>query len=432
MRRSLISRRSVALGALAGALSLTTLAGTAAAGSGSAVPISATEGTPVSGTVATYTSSVTANERFVVQMYADLLGRRPSVQDLAFATNFLDQTGTREQLASVLLGSDEYRAALVSSIYGAFLRRVASPADVSAGTSFLSGGGTDEQFEALVLGSTEYFVSEGGGTVDGFLHALYQDVLGRPIDVPAETFFTQALAGGATDADVALDVLTSTEARQDLVARWFEQYLRRSPTASDLQFFTGELAASATDEDVIAAIVGSDEYFAKVPASFASATIDWGDGTPVTSGSISGDAIAGSHTYAEEGSFAVTVTVTDLDGTFEFDQTVTVADAPLSAAPVSFTVAKKTAFTQTVATFTDGNPAAGAGDFTASIDWGDGRTSTGVIGAAAQGGFAVVGSHHYDVKGSYAITVHVQDAGGATATAVGTATVTSKGSIRPG
>jgi hypothetical protein len=428
MRTSLICRRSVALVALAGALSLTAFAGTAAAGSGAAVPISTVEGALVSGTVATYATTVTTNDRFVAQAYADILGRSPSAQDAAFAINFLDQTGTRQQLASVLLTSDEYRAATVHSGFVTFLRRDASAGEVSTWTTFLKSGGSDEQFKAILLGSAEYFAGQGGGTNDGFLNALFLDVLGRTIDPASEQLFTQALATTETRADVALDVLTSTEARQDLVAGFFEQFLHRSASPAEVQAFTAALAGGATDEDVIASLVGSGEYFASV--SSPPVTIDWGDGTPATVGSITGDSVTGSHTYSEEGTYPVTVTVTDIDGTFTFDSTATVTDAPLSAASTSFSVAKKTDSTETVATFTDANPAAGAGDFAASIDWGDGQTSSGVISAAPNGGFAVDGNHRYDTKGSYQVTVQVQDAGGATVTAVSNATVGTKGSIK--
>jgi hypothetical protein len=54
-----------------------------------------------------------------------------------------------------------------------------------------------------------------------------------------------------------------------------------------------------------------------------------------------------------------------------------------------------TAFTGTVATFTATDPKATAGGFTATIDWGDGTTSTGTIAADTNGGFDVTGTHTY-------------------------------------
>lgn len=137
--------------------------------------------------------------------------------------------------------------------------------------------------------------------------------------------------------------------------------------------------------------------------------------------------MTGSHTYADEGAYSVTIVVTDLDGTITIPALAMVADAPLTAKPVSFTAVKKTTFTGSVATFTDANPAGKASEFTASIVWGDGRTSPGTVSALTGGGFAVVGTHRYEAKGAYAVAVHIADMGGSTADAAGTATVTSKG-----
>ena len=61
----------------------------------------------------------------------------------------------------------------------------------------------------------------------------------------------------------------------------------------------------------------------------------------------------------------------------------------------SRTRAPALAFTATVATFTDDNPFGEAGDFTATINWGDGQTSTGSIRVNPLGGFEVTGSHTY-------------------------------------
>jgi hypothetical protein len=155
-------------------------------------------------------------------------------------------------------------------------------------------------------------------------------------------------------------------------------------------------------------------------------TIDWGDGSPSSYLPAVASTVDGSHTYADEGVYPIEVVVSDLDGVTEIQGTATVAAAPLTATAVSFAVPKKTAFTQTVATFVDGNPGAKASEFTASIAWGDGSSSRGTVTAFSGGGFAVTGSHSYESKGRYEVAVHVKDVGGATADAVSSAEVTSK------
>src|SRR5580704_14776217 len=79
--------------------------------------------------------------------------------------------------------------------------------------------------------------------------------------------------------------------------------------------------------------------------------------------------------------------------------------------------------TTTVATFTDPNPNASASDFTATIDWGDGTSTTGTVVAQSTGGFAVDGVHVYADEGKYTVGVTIKDIGGAIAITTSTATV---------
>src|SRR6478736_4837048 len=118
------------------------------------------------------------NTRFINQAYEDLVGR--PVDRLAAATysHFLAVGGTRTQFAGILTGSGEYRTRLVQQFYEEFLNRPATPGEVSFGAGFLQQGGTDSQLRGLILAGQEYF-THAGGTNEGFLTKLFQDLLGR-------------------------------------------------------------------------------------------------------------------------------------------------------------------------------------------------------------------------------------------------------------
>ncbi len=64
--------------------------------------------------------------------------------------------------------------------------------------------------------------------------------------------------------------------------------------------------------------------------------------------------------------------------------------------------------TATIATFTDANAASIAGDFTATIAWGDGLTTTGTVTKTA-GVYSVVGTHTYTSAGYYSAKVTIAD-----------------------
>jgi hypothetical protein len=162
------------------------------------------------------------------------------------------------------------------------------------------------------------------------------------------------------------------------------------------------------------------------------ATIVWGDGN-TNQGTISFDAVnkryvvSGTNTYGDEGTYTLRVTITDVGGAAPAVTTkqVAVSDALLSnGTGLTFTPIEGSGFSGPVATFTDANPNATAGDFTATIDYGDasGTVST-TVKAAGGGRFSVLGAHTYAEEGTYPIHVTVTDKGGSNVTADGSASV---------
>src|SRR5262249_32535886 len=64
----------------------------------------------------------------------------------------------------------------------------------------------------------------------------------------------------------------------------------------------------------------------------------------------------------------------------------------------------------------DADPAGELGDYTARIDWGDGKQSIGTISKGASG-FIVLGDHEYGEGGGYSTSVTVSDLGGSSTAA---------------
>jgi hypothetical protein len=194
-------------------------------------------------------------------------------------------------------------------------------------------------------------------------------------------------------------------------------------TASPVDFSINEGAAFNG-----AVATFTDDNPAAVPSDFT-ATIDWGDGTSPTAGSIGSSSAAfvviGMHTYADEGSFTATVTISDVSpgtGTATATDTATVTESDsLSGTPVTFTATAGTSFTGTVANFTDSYAGNTPADLTATIDWGDATTSAGTV-AGGGGSFSVSGTHTYAGSGTFSVTVTLSDDAPGTATAMVTST----------
>jgi Bacterial Ig-like domain (group 1) len=153
-------------------------------------------------------------------------------------------------------------------------------------------------------------------------------------------------------------------------------------------------------------------------ASEYSASIEWGDGA-TSAGTVSGGggsfAVSGKHTYAEEGSYTITVAITDVDNSSnsaKTSSTATVADAAL-ASECATPATTVQAFAGPTATFTDADPGGMSSDYTAKVEWGDGTESAGTVSAGTgPGPYTVSGSHAYSSTGPFTITTTITDAGG--------------------
>jgi len=166
-----------------------------------------------------------------------------------------------------------------------------------------------------------------------------------------------------------------------------------------------------------------------------SPTINWGDGSQPTAGSVvfNGTSwiVLGSHLYSEEGGYTVTVTVNDPNHD-SGQGPAAVGDAAINVTANNCSALTYQPFNGPVGTLVD---SAASSDPTATfsvvIQWGDGMHSNGSVNKNTNP-WTLIGGHTYTAVGTYNLTVTVTDDGGSTSTCYPTMTVTSGDPPPPG
>jgi autotransporter-associated beta strand protein len=208
---------------------------------------------------------LTPNERFVADVYPDLLGRPADPAGLAYWGDQLDAgAATRAQVTAALVGSAEYRVRTVEGFYLQYLHRPADLPGLQAAVAAWAAGATQEQLKAAFLASPEYFALHGGSNT-GFVQALYLDALGRPADPAGLAAAVNALAQGGSRATLALALLQSSEGEQLVVNGLYLRLLHRPADPPALAADAAALQQGALrDEQLAAVLAASPEYFQNV------------------------------------------------------------------------------------------------------------------------------------------------------------------------
>jgi ELWxxDGT repeat protein len=277
---------------------------------------------------------------------------------------------------------------------------------ISAGGSYEVTEGQNLAMHASVQGATDPRQLHYAWDVDG--DGVFNDARGANVLLTGGQLQKLGLHGGPQLHTVTVEV---TDAVGNILGT----------ASTTLKIDDAPLAVTGTAFDVT-----EGQNFNRNIASFTdpggaekiekyTASIKWGDGS-TSNGTIVFDGthfrVSGQHQYAEQGTYNVSVSVSDDSGPASTAQTkVTVHDAPIYASRVHIRTMVGQNFSGPVARFHDGNPLGKLGEFSAQINWGDGTTTTGTIQTNGPGNYVVLGSHTYATANSYLVDVTLLDDG---------------------
>jgi hypothetical protein len=201
-----------------------------------------------------------ANARFVVAAYRELLGREPDTAGLDFHLARLTSGGdrSREAFAYGLAFSVEGSRRQVDRAYRELLGRAADSTGRAYWTSHLQGQGVLD-LRVLLLASDEYH-NRAGGTDQAWIDALYADVLGRAADAPGRQYWLARAAAGVPRALIAAGIHLGDEALGRRATTSYQEALGRAPSAAE-RAGAAELIRRIGERGLRARLVASDEAF---------------------------------------------------------------------------------------------------------------------------------------------------------------------------
>lgn len=182
----------------------------------------------------------TAAARYINHVYGLFLGRGATDDELASWVSDVE-LGRRENLTTALALTDEWAGSMVDDFYQAVLGRAADAEGRAHWLGKIVGGVRVEAVGVRFYGSVEFF-EQSGGTNEGFVAALYQELLGRQADTEGLASWVAALDQGRMSTEgVASGFYASIESRRSRVEGLYQQILLRSPDAEGREYWAGQL-----------------------------------------------------------------------------------------------------------------------------------------------------------------------------------------------
>jgi Repeat of unknown function (DUF5650)/Domain of unknown function (DUF4214) len=94
-----------------------------------------------------------------------------------------------------------------------------------------------------------------------YVAAVYQDVLGRPVDSVGLDYWVGQLDGGVARMNVAQRLVTSAEYYAKVIGPAYQQYLGRPADAQGLAYWIGRMENGLTDEQLESQLIASPEFY---------------------------------------------------------------------------------------------------------------------------------------------------------------------------
>lgn len=214
-------------------------------------------------------NEILGSRQFVTAAYQDVLGRAPDSDAVVNYWMGLIASGmSRGSMASAFNNSDEYRNKKIVEAYSQALNRNPDPSGASYWLGVMQRGQlSPEDVYSTFLYSDEMYFGQGGGTNEGYVSALYQELLGRAPDPQGLQYWTSRLNRGEPRSIISTSMWFSPEKYNVRVAETYQLFLGRSVDPGGLAYWSSYAQRYGTSA-LRSSLMGSAEYWNRAISRF--------------------------------------------------------------------------------------------------------------------------------------------------------------------
>ncbi len=232
------------------------------------IPAASTSGS-TTGTTSGSTSGTTSpppvpvsaqNQAWLEAVYKTLLHRDIDTQGLNQWGAALNSGQTPTQVVQDIEQTTEYETDEVQAAFQQYLGVAAPPTAVSYLVGLMQGGVDFRVVLSIIIGSPAFYAANGNSP-QGFLNAVYEDLLNRQVDQTSLTSYSNLISAGFPLSEIVLGVLSSPEYLNNLVTNDYMTYMGVQPDQNSLAAYTTALQSGTMNENMlVASLLGSGEW----------------------------------------------------------------------------------------------------------------------------------------------------------------------------
>ena len=203
--------------------------------------------------------SISGDEAFVAALSLDFLDRPATDGEVAAARDRMASGTDRALIVDGYAQSREWVSALIAGFYDSTLGREPDAGGLQYWIDQIDGGMTPAAVASRFYASQEYY-ERSGGTADGWVGDLYEEILLRAPDAGGLRHWADKARAGVSRTVIAADFYGSLESRRTRVTALYEALLGRTPDPGGLDHWSARLT-NGRDIELAVLLASSTEYY---------------------------------------------------------------------------------------------------------------------------------------------------------------------------